>query len=399
MCNADNVTKYLAAADVGATGIKLGLFTLDGRLCRDWSIPTDVSSSGSHILPDLCESLRKEAGDALVTGIGIDIPGAVDEQGVIRKTTNIGLEDINLNTELEKLMPGVARRCYGNDATVAALGELKFGAGRRYASTYLITLGTGVGGGYAADGRVTNGAYGAAGEIGHLIINPHEPSVCMCGRYGCLEQYASANGIVRLARDIIKLKAEKTKTGYEAEILAGAEVKAETETDVGSHSLENTAVQHGMAAEHSDKAAVQYEQSGARAAVKVLPSSTRYEIHIEKLFSLDIPEEKSRLEELEDFSSVEICALAAKGDRLSQYVIRIFGQCMGLAMSSISCTIDPEAYIIGGGMSKAGALITDAVREGFRQYAYPLSLNADVVTAELGNLAGLYGCAAMLMEA
>ena len=336
------MSDIIGAADIGGTTTKLGLFDSNEQLLRSWEIPTDISEQGRHILENAARSLTEAAGDNRLRAVGTAVPGAVDEQGIARNCTNIALGTTDLKSETGRLMPEAEVLCFGNDATVAALGELKYGAGRNYSSCYLLTLGTGVGGGYAAKGEVVSGAFGAAGEVGHILINPHETSKCMCGRRGCLEQYASANGLVRLVKELL--------------ILQGAVTENESYSDV------------------------------------------RDRVHIEYLFDLNIPDKRSKLSEISEFTSKDICELAKEQDELAAYALQIFGRCLGLAMSSISCSIDPESYIIGGGMSKAGEPVLAAIRKGYAEFAYPPSKDADIIFAELGNAAGIYGCAALVAE-
>lgn len=342
MNGAGRMSDIIGAADIGGTTTKLGLFDSNEQLLRSWEIPTDISECGSHILENAVRSLTEAAGDNRLRAVGTAVPGAVDEQGIARNCTNIALGTTDLKSEMGRLMPEAEILCFGNDATVAALGELKYGAGRNYSSCYLLTLGTGVGGGYAAKGEVVSGAFGAAGEVGHILINPHETSKCMCGRRGCLEQYASANGLVRLVKELF--------------ILQGAVTGNEPYSDV------------------------------------------RDRVHIEYLFDLNIPDKRSKLSEISEFTSKDICELAKEQDELAAYALQIFGRCLGLAMSSISCSIDPESYIIGGGMSKAGEPVLAAIRKGYAEFAYPPSKDADIIFAELGNAAGIYGCAALVAE-
>lgn len=332
-----NENVYIAGADIGGTSIKLGLFSRDLKLLCDWEIPTDLEDNGSNILPDLAYSLLKHAAGVPIIGLGMGIPGAVDEHNIARNCTNIGWGTTELEAAIREVLPDTPVTAFSNDASAAALGELCFGAGKSYDSAYFITLGTGVGGGCAAGGRIISGANGAAGEIGHILINPRESTACMCGRCGCLEQYASARGIVRLAYNLLRLKGQKFGT------------------DAG-----------------------------------------RDTVHIERLFDINIPDGPSELEDIGDIDPRDIFRLAGSGDRLAGLVVDVFGSCMGLAMSSISCSVDPKVYIIGGGMSKAGKALTDAVKRGYRRYAYPPSKDTGIVISDLGNLAGIYGCAAMV---
>jgi len=203
----------------------------------------------------------------------------------------------------------------GNDANVAALGELWQGGGQGCQSAVMITLGTGVGGGVVLNGKIVAGKNGGAGEIGHMNVNSDETEPCNCGNYGCLEQYASANGVVRMAKMML----------------------AESE----------------------------------------LPSALR---------------------DMETFTSKEICQQAAQNDPLAVKIMDRFGEYMGRAMSYIACTVDPDVFIIGGGMSRAGEVVLAPALKYFQKYAFHVSENTGAVIAQLGNDAGIYGCAKMVFS-
>ena len=329
------VKSYLAAADVGGTTVKLGFFTPEGELLKKWEIKTDVSDHGKNILADLCASVQKEAGEVPVAGLGICVPGAVDENSVVHTCVNLGWGIVDLKKEVGKLVPEIPVIKFGNDATVAALGELWKGAGKKYHSAYLYTLGTGVGGGYANQRGIISGAHGAAAEVGHIIINNKETVKCTCGRCGCVEQYASANGTVRTAKNLLALK-----------------------------------------------------------------NGTEFEnrLHVERLFDIEIPEGPSPLDTMETFTSKDIVDLAKDGDAFAMCILDTVAKCLGLAMGHTSCAIDPEVFVIGGGMSRAGSILTDAIKKHLSVYAFPPAKDTDVIVAELGNDAGIYGCACMLLE-
>ena len=195
--------KYCFGVDIGGTTVKIGLFTTEGELLEKWEIKTRTENKGEAILPDIAESLKRkmeEKGLAVqeMSGIGIGIPAPVDAKGVVHNTANLGWGYKEVKREMEELtgLPVEA----GNDANVAALGEMWLGAGKGRENMIMVTLGTGVGGGVIVNGRPLVGAHGAGGEIGHLCVNYEETEHCGCGKTGCLEQYASATGIARLAR-------------------------------------------------------------------------------------------------------------------------------------------------------------------------------------------------------
>lgn len=195
--------KYCFGVDIGGTTVKIGLFTTEGELLEKWEIKTRTENHGEAILPDVAESLRnkmqeKNIRKSEVDGIGIGIPAPVMEDGVVQKTANLGWGYKEVTREMKELtgLPVAA----GNDANMAALGEMWLGAGKGQKNMIMVTLGTGVGGGIIVNGKPLAGSHGAGGEIGHFCVNEEETETCGCGNTGCLEQYASATGISRLAR-------------------------------------------------------------------------------------------------------------------------------------------------------------------------------------------------------
>lgn len=195
--------KYCFGIDIGGTTVKIGLFTTEGELLEKWEIKTRTENHGEAILPDVAESLQnkmqeKNIRKSEVDGIGIGIPAPVMEDGVVQKTANLGWGHKEVTREMKELtgIPVAA----GNDANMAALGEMWLGAGKGQKNMIMVTLGTGVGGGIIVNGKPLAGSHGAGGEIGHFCVNEEETETCGCGNTGCLEQYASATGISRLAR-------------------------------------------------------------------------------------------------------------------------------------------------------------------------------------------------------
>jgi glucokinase len=199
--------RYIFGVDIGGTTIKLGLFLLGGRLLEKWEIPTRTMNGGAYVLPDAVSSIkaameRHKIADDQIEGIGV--PGPVDEAGTVHRCVNLGWDEFNIEESMRQLFPEIPNVKAGNDATLATLGELWCGGGRGYGSAAMFTLGTGVGGGIAI-GRITfRGFHGGAGEWGHIVMNPEEKEVCNCGKRGCLEQYASATGIVRVPRRLLQ---------------------------------------------------------------------------------------------------------------------------------------------------------------------------------------------------
>ena len=309
---------YAFGVDVGGTTVKLGLFSRDGALLEKWEIPTRTQNNGENVLPDIVASIRsklseKNIAPQNVEGIGIGVPGPVSADFTVNKCVNLGWGVFNLKEKMNQLLPEISNVAAGNDANVATLGELWQGGGMGYQSAVMFTLGTGVGGGVVVDGKIVAGANGGAGEVGHMTVEPGETVPCACGKYGCLEQYASANGIVRMGKVMLS---------------------------------------------QCDK-----------------PSALR---------------------DLERFTAKDICDLARNGEEMAMDIVERFGEYMGRAMSYVACTTDPDVFIVGGGMSRAGSIITDVMLKYYRKYAFHVSTGTSIALAELGNDAGIYGCAKMI---
>ena len=310
---------YAFGVDVGGTSVKLGLFSSEGSLLEKWEIPTRTENNGDHVLPDIVASIlskltEKNIPFEEIEGIGIGVPGPVSADFTVNKCINLGWGVFNLKEKMNQLLPQIPKIAAGNDANVATLGELWQGGGKGYHSAVMFTLGTGVGGGIVVNDQIVAGTNGGAGEVGHMTVNPQESVPCACGKYGCLEQYASANGLVRMG--------------------------------------------------------------------KVM------------LFQSYKP---SKLRDMEKFTAKDICDLAREGEEMSLDIVDRFGEYLGRAMSYVSCTVDPDICIIGGGMSRAGSIITDAILKYYRRYAFHVSTGTSIDLAELGNDAGIYGCAKMIL--
>lgn len=195
--------EYGFGVDLGGTTVKIAYFNREGTLLDKWEIPTVIENGGCQILPDIAASIleyiqKKQVEQEQLIGIGIGVPGPVDDQGNVNRCHNLNWGVFNIHQELGALT-GLPVKA-GNDANVAALGESWKGGGAGCDNMVLATFGTGVGGGIIIDGRPVNGVHGAAGEIGHLTVNLSETEPCNCGKYGCVEQYCSATGVVRLAK-------------------------------------------------------------------------------------------------------------------------------------------------------------------------------------------------------
>lgn len=216
---------YCFGVDIGGTTVKMGLFQEDGTVLDKWEIKTKIENRGSAILPDVAQSISEKLSEheiekADVVGIGVGVPAPVINNGVVKQTTNLNWEYKDVRQELEELT-GIKVKV-GNDANVAALGEMWRGGGQGNQNMVMVTLGTGVGGGIIINGQILIGTNGAGGEIGHIVMEPNERERCGCGKTGCLEQYASATGIVRLARR--KLEKFEGDTVLKAETVTAKDV-------------------------------------------------------------------------------------------------------------------------------------------------------------------------------
>lgn len=312
--------KYCFGVDVGGTTVKLGLFTPEGEVVEKWEITTRTENGGSSILPDIADSVtekmkEREIAKEAVIGVGVGVPGPVDDNGIVYKAVNLGWGVMNISGELEKRL-GVTVRA-GNDANVAALGEMWCGGGKGCKDVVLATLGTGVGGGIIVNGKVVTGSKGAGGEIGHMHIVDEEEDACNCGNHGCLEQYASATGIVRLAK-------------------------------------------------------------------KRLAASDDESV-------LRISQEKNELSAKAVFDAVK------DGDKVACEIAEEFGRYLGKGLAMIAAVVNPEVFVLGGGVSKAGEILCDYVSKYYEKYAFHGCKNAGFKLATLGNDAGIYGAAKLVL--
>lgn len=310
--------KYAFGVDIGGTTVKIGLFDREGCVLDKWEIPTVKDNEGTSILPDVAQSLldkMKEKGidreDLL--GIGVGAPGAIDRNGnLVSRAVNLGWNPFNIPKALSAYIDVPVRAA--NDANAAAFGEMWQGGGKGYSNLVAVTLGTGVGGGIIVDGNILTGASGGGGEIGHIHIDDTETESCGCGNKGCLEQYASATGIVRLAGR--RLEKDDTPS-----VLREGEVSARAVFD----------------------------------AVKA-------------------------------------------GDRVAVEIAEQFGRYLGKGLANVASVVNPEVFVIGGGVSKAGEILFKFVKPAFQKYAFPACRNTAFALAKLGNDAGIYGAAGLILN-
>lgn len=312
------MAKYCFGIDVGGTSVKCGLFQTDGNLVDKWEIPTRTENNGSEILPDVAKAIDKKIQEkgldkADVEGVGIGIPGPVNDKGEVACAVNLHWGFKEVAKELSDLTGLYAMA--GNDANVAALGEAWKGAAEGARNTIMITLGTGVGGGIIVDGKILAGTHGAGGEVGHANINHDEEEKCNCGNQGCLEQYASATGIVTVAKRVL----------------------AATDKD-------------------------------------------------------------STLRKCPRISAKNVLDAYKAGDQVAAEIMDQVGDKLGGALAVFTCVLDPESIVIGGGVSRAGQPLIDCITKYYKKYAFKVCKDTPLVIASLGNDAGIYGAARMVIK-
>ena len=185
--------------DVGGTKCLGVVLDGEGAVVAEHRVATPRGSAALvDTLADMVVELRRQVGD--VSTVGAGVPGLVDNDGVLRFAPTLpGVIGLNLLVELGSRLPNTHLR-FENDATCAGWGERARGAARGTDHALLVTLGTGIGGGIISEGLLVRGANGFAGEIGHMVVDPHGPP-CPCGKRGCWERYASGSGLGRLARE------------------------------------------------------------------------------------------------------------------------------------------------------------------------------------------------------
>lgn len=314
------MSKYVFGVDVGGTTVKLGLFDVEGNLLDKWEIPTRTDNGGEKILPDIAESIQakmqeKNVKKDEVSGVGLGAPGPIDAEGTVFGAVNLGWGTFSISDTLSDLL-GLPVKA-GNDANVAALGEMWKGGGQGCRNLVAVTLGTGVGGGIIVNGEILTGAMGAGGEIGHIHVEDHETEACGCGNTGCLEEYASATGVVRLAKRALQASDE--------------------------------------------------------------PSILR--------------------EKPIDYISAKTVFDAVKaGDALAIQIAQQFGEYLGKGLAVIAGVVNPEVFVIGGGVSRAGEVLFEYIKPYFEKTVFKGCKDVKFALATLGNDAGIYGAAKLVLE-
>ena len=308
--------EYAFGIDLGGTTAKIGLFTTSGALLEKWEVATDTSNAGEHILENLAAAVlgkmkEQSIQPEQVEGVGIGVPGPVLDSSIVPIVcANLGgWGERNVSAQLSGLLDGL-KVLVGNDANVAALGEIWMGAAKGAKNAVMVTLG----GGVVVNGKVIDGVHGAGGEIGHITVNRHETAVCGCGKRGCLEQYSSATGVVRCMKKLLDENPDTPCT------------------------LRGT-----------------------------------------------------------DFAAKDVFDAARSGDVLAAREVDEMTDTLGMALASIAATTDPEMFMIGGGVSRAGDVLFTPLREHFKTYAFRSCRETPIVAATLGNDAGIYGSVRLIV--
>ena len=314
--------EYAFGIDLGGTTAKIGLFTTSGALLEKWEVATDTSHAGEHILENLAAAIlgkmkEQSIQPEQVEGVGIGVPGPVLDSSIVPIVcANLGgWGERNASAQFSGLLDGL-KVLVGNDANVAALGEIWMGAAKGAKNAVMVTLGTGVGGGVVVNGKVIDGVHGAGGEIGHITVNRHETAVCGCGKRGCLEQYSSATGVVRCMK---KLLDENPDTPC---VLRGTE-----------------------------------------------------------------------------FAAKDVFDAARNGDALAAREVDEMTDTLGMALATIASTVDPETFLVGGGVARAGDVLFAPLNKHFKEYAFKSCREIPIKQASLGNDAGIYGAVRLIVGA
>ncbi|MGA7560660.1 MAG: ROK family protein [Terriglobales bacterium] len=229
------MNKFSIGVDLGGTNLRIAAVDDQGTLVEKVTLGTQVSLGRDHVIGEMCDAIERLSGkyrtSAPLLGIGVGVPGIIDiETGLVRASPNLpDWVDYPARAIIEQRLKTVV--ILENDANVAAFGEKWLGAAKDYSDVAMLTLGTGVGGGLVIGGSIWRGANGMAGEFGHSTVEPNGHP-CGCGNHGCLEQYASATAVVRMAREAI---ANNPQSG-----LAGA---ASSNSEFSAKSIYNLAIQ------------------------------------------------------------------------------------------------------------------------------------------------------------
>jgi glucokinase len=201
------MSSFAIGVDLGGTNLRIAAVQSDGTLLEKVTTGTQVSKGRDFVIGEMCDAIKslsaKFSGKMQLEGVGVGMPGIIDKRtGMLRESPNLpGWDEYPVRDDIQNRLG--APVILENDANVAAFGEGWLGAAKGYNEICMITLGTGVGGGVVLAGKIWQGMNGMAGEVGHITVEP-EGHLCGCGNRGCVEQYASATAVMRMAREEIE---------------------------------------------------------------------------------------------------------------------------------------------------------------------------------------------------
>ncbi|MEG2024019.1 MAG: ROK family protein [Gordonibacter sp.] len=350
--------QYVLGIDVGGTSTKIGAFKMDGRLVASHVFGSQrVLDDGSHgQLADEVGVLlgQSDINAGQVAAVGLAVPGAIAAEESLKMCPHLDLDLRSYKAFLRSLFPK-ARVAVLNDADAAVLGDRWCGSSSDLdeSDVAFVTLGTGIGAGVMVRGRLLAGAHGAAGEFGHLCVNPAETQLCSCGKAGCLEQYASASGLVNAARESFVARLREGE---------GAErAQAPAQPQTGLETCPQASAQTGQVQPVDDMQA----QAEAR---RVFPDAR------------------------------SVLDAADRHDPVAQEALDRLSDALGFGLAQMACLVDPDLFVLGGGLSERADLFLDAVGARYRAYALPVCRDTPVVASSLGNECGIYGAAYRAFE-
>ena len=304
--------------DVGGTNVKIALVDEKGKIVKKSSIKTQSTRDAAHVIGDIANEVIRLTEGLGYEAVGVGCPGAIDsENGVVEYSPNLYWKDV-------ALAKGISERTgkdvkISNDANVAALGETKFGAGKDFSDTALLTLGTGLGGGFVVAGKLFEGFKSMGTEIGHTVITENGVQ-CSCGRKGCMEVYTSATALIR-------------------------------ET---------------LFAMQTDKNSMMWDHCG---------------------------------KDLNKVDGRTAFACARKDDPSALKVVDAYIRSLAEGILNVVAVFRSQAVILGGGVSGEGSYLTNRLQAlvDERRYGGSDSLRTVILTAQLGNDAGVIGAASLMM--
>ena len=308
------------AIDIGGTKIISAIISQDGQMLAKERFPTLADEGPQAVIDRIFASVdrllnQSNMKPSQLHSISIAAAGAIDfEKGVVTESPNLpGWHNIALRDIMQEKYE--LNTFLVNDASAAALGELRFGAGKGVSNLVLLTLGTGIGGGIIIGGELYTGATGGAGEIGHMTVEANGPR-CDCGNIGCLESLASGTAVAKEA-------IERIKSGGKSSLVEMVKGK------------------------------------------------------------------------VEDITAEKVGVAARSGDPLARDIIDRAAFYLGVGLVSLVNIFNPEMIVLGGGMAKMGDILLEPARKLVRERAFTMLAQAvRIVTAKLGNEAGIYGAAA-----